>query len=240
MLRLAKWLVVPVVLGLLLGMAAPALAVVPSSGGPPYSFSSIQETSCEPYGTILVGGTISITNGERIIHRRQITNLRTGESLFVDFNWTYNYDLYGDATFGLLELVPEGTQPGDMLVAEISGTYDGKPFSTNIAFDCSTGLAWTPYVGLVSDEEAAPFLDVAAPNGQYACGVFNVMGHGPKTLLLSEFPACTGPASNYTIYCFTGSGIWSNQYVSDVGVDDNGNLTFTSGQHGHCGIFPIP
>lgn len=66
--------------------------------------------------------------------------------------------------------------------------------------------------------------------------MFDARGHGPKVILLSDFPNCTG--FNLTVLCLNGAGEWTDETVSDVHFENNGNeLRFTSNQHGACGIF---
>ena len=237
--RFLKWLAVMLVLGVLAGIAVPALAAPLVAR---YAFKGIYTTSCEPYGTILIEGALTAPVGE-VTWERGITNLRTGATLSYSGIHTFeeDVDIEEGILFRFFELVPEGTRPGDMLVAWINGTHsNGTPISANIAFDCSTGLPWTPSVAPVTGSEAAPFLAVPGPGGAQACGVFNVLGHGAKIIQMSQFPNCTGPASKYTVYCFTDHATWTNQYISNLAVDEDGNLTFTSGQHGHCALFPAP
>jgi len=235
--RFVKWLAVVLVLGVLAGIAVPALAAPPFS---PFAFKSIFLTSCEPYGSIGVEFAAYAYSGP-ISYQYGITNLRTGAAVSASFTGNANIPSVDPEFEYLEEMVPPGTRPGDMLEAWINGTLSGdRTFSTSIAFDCSTGLPWTPSVAPVTASEAAPFLAVPGPGGAQACGVFNVLGHGPKIIPMSQFPNCTGPASKYTVYCFTDHATWANQYISDLGVDEDGNLTFTSGQHGHCALFPAP
>ena len=235
--RFMKWLAVLLVLGVLAGMAVPALAAPPFS---PFAFKSIFLTSCEPYGTIVVELAAYAYSGPAA-WQFGVTNLRTGATLSGSFAGNANITSVDPAFEYFGGMVPEGTRPGDMLEVWVNGTLsDGRTFSTSIAFDCSTGLPWTPSVAPVTGSEAAPFLAVPGPGGAQACGVFNVLSHGPKIIQMSQFSNCTGPASKYTVYCFTDHATWTNQYISDLGVDENGNLTFTSGQHGHCALFPAP
>ena len=88
-----------------------------------------------------------------------------------------------------------------------------------------------------SAEQAAPYLTIADEDGILPCGVFDVGGHGEKTLPLSGFPACT--AAEYFVACLNGEGQWVRDFISDVRIRRNDNaIQFESAQEGICALFP--
>jgi hypothetical protein len=78
------------------------------------------------------------------------------------------------------------------------------------------------------------------------CYVFDVGGWGDKWLNLdeAEYAACTAYRPYLTVYCMNSQGEWVNNTVDAVIYHPMSEfqtgpvLTFTSTQHGHCGIFP--
>ena len=76
---------------------------------------------------------------------------------------------------------------------------------------------------------------VPAEDGTLACGLFDVLSHGEKTVDLSLYPDCPAVV---TVYCMNGAGEWWNSNVADLSISDDGVLQFTSTQTGLCGLFP--
>jgi hypothetical protein len=78
------------------------------------------------------------------------------------------------------------------------------------------------------------------------CYVFNVDGWGDKWLNLNdaEYASCSAYLPYLTVYCMSSRGEWVNNTVDAViyhpmsEFETGPVLTFTSTQHGHCGIFP--
>jgi hypothetical protein len=74
--------------------------------------------------------------------------------------------------------------------------------------------------------------------------VFDVDGWGDKWINLDDYPACDFYQPYLTVQCFTNDGIWTRNTVDDViyhpmyEFETGPVLTFTSTQHGTCGIFP--
>lgn len=95
-----------------------------------------------------------------------------------------------------------------------------------------------PYTGihlLGSPDEYALYAGVPNADGVTPCGVFNVNGWGRKYVGLGDFPACTAPV---TVMCFNDAGEWTADHVSDVVMQGDYEVDFTSSQHGICGLFP--
>lgn len=94
-------------------------------------------------------------------------------------------------------------------------------------------------VSPLTGQDAAPFLAIAATDGSLPCGIFDVRGMGSKEVSLSQFPACFTEHGTPSILCLSAEGQWSAANVRDMIFDrENALLSFTSGQHGHCAIFP--
>jgi len=99
---------------------------------------------------------------------------------------------------------------------------------------CWVDPEWTFSVDQV-DSTGMPETGVPDPDGALACGLFDVLTHGEKTVDLSLYPDC--PAAS-TVYCMNAVGEWTDIDVHDVAISDDGILTFTSTQEGLCGLFP--
>ncbi len=97
----------------------------------------------------------------------------------------------------------------------------------------------------LSNDQAAPLLNIPSPTGQLPCGVFNVKGHGSKKILLSAFPACSVDTHAtdvpLEVLCLDGNGQWTGANVHGLELRQEGAvLAFTSEQDGHCALFPAP
>ena len=146
----------------------------------------------------------------------------------------YSYDLSGEYVVS----PPAGTDKGDEIEVSI---YFYLGFFTLIdsdayTFHCGNGGSAEPYTGihLVSDSEQAPYLSVPNAAGQLPCGVFDVNGWGTKYVGLADFPACSPPV---TVMCLNGDLEWTADSVSDVVMQGDYEVDFTSSQHGTCALF---
>lgn len=93
-----------------------------------------------------------------------------------------------------------------------------------------------PNVAPLSGAEAEGDLANKLPNGNAACGVFNVHGFGNRIATLADYPACTAPS--YKVLCLDGSAHWQAT-ATDVSLSpDKKQVFFTSNQEGTCGLFP--
>jgi hypothetical protein len=70
-------------------------------------------------------------------------------------------------------------------------------------------------------------------DGVQACGVFDVLGHGEKTVDLTAYPNCEGDVS---VMCLDGEGNWTDSTVHDL-TQDGTIVQWTSGQEGTCAFF---
>jgi hypothetical protein len=72
-------------------------------------------------------------------------------------------------------------------------------------------------------------------DGVEACGVFDVVSFGVKTVEMSEYPDCTG---DVMVLCLDGEGNWTGENISNFS-QAGGVVQFTSGQFGTCAFFPV-
>lgn len=93
-----------------------------------------------------------------------------------------------------------------------------------------------PYTGvnLINESDQALYQSVPDAAGQLPCGVFNVNGWGRKYVGLADFPACSAPV---TVMCLNGDLEWTADSVSDVVMQGEYEVDFTSSQHGLCALF---
>lgn len=88
--------------------------------------------------------------------------------------------------------------------------------------------------------------DVPNEAGFTPCYVFDVGGWGDKWMNLDEaaYSSCTQYRPYLTVYCMNSRGEWVDNTVDAVIYHPMSEfstgpvLTFTSTQHGDCGIFP--
>jgi len=104
-----------------------------------------------------------------------------------------------------------------------------------VSYRCGGG-AGKPYTGinLLSEAEQAPYLSVPTAEGALPCGVFDVNGWGAKYVGMADFPACTAPV---TVMCLNSDGAWTAENVSNVVMQGDYEVDFTSSQHGLCALF---
>ena len=136
---------------------------------------------------------------------------------------------------------------------DIQGWGEGTPGAssdcgTDITYNYFTGVyqyicgadhekSGPPYTGihlLGSSDEYTLYTGVPNAAGETPCGVFNVNGWGRKYIGMADFPACTAPV---TVMCFTVDGAWTADTVSDVVMQGDYEVDFTSSQDGICGLF---
>ncbi len=97
-----------------------------------------------------------------------------------------------------------------------------------------------PYDPSVTPLTGADLENVSTiPNvsGLLPCGPFNVNGHGPKVVELSQFPNCSG--GEIFVACLGADAKWTNDNVADLKVTAS-QVTFTSNQDGTCSLFVRP
>jgi len=70
-------------------------------------------------------------------------------------------------------------------------------------------------------------------NGTPACGVFDVLGWGAKTVDLNDYANCTG---DVMVMCLDGEGNWTDVNVSNF-TQEGTVVQWTSSQDGTCAFF---
>lgn len=83
-------------------------------------------------------------------------------------------------------------------------------------------------------------LKIPNSRGMLACGAFDVMGWGHKTIFFDLYPNCRTYAPALDIECMSQWGYWTKVNVHKLTYSlDGKSLSFISTQHGHCGLFPL-
>ena len=147
--------------------------------------------------------------------------------------------ILADGTYSFDVEVPAQTKPGDKMKLTIHLEDSGGSVvaQDTLTYYCGgQEEAEIPYTGihLYSDSEQAPYLAVPNSAGQIPCGVFDVNGWGTKYVGLADFPACSAPV---TVLCLNGDLEWTADSVSDVVMQGDYEVDFTSSQHGVCALF---
>ena len=102
------------------------------------------------------------------------------------------------------------------------------------------GAQDTPYNPAVTPLTGADLenvLTIANESGVTPCGAFNVNGHGPKVVDLSQYPSCSG--TSFGVSCLDANAKWTHATVTDLKTVGS-QVTFTSNQDGTCGLFAKP
>ena len=147
--------------------------------------------------------------------------------------YSLGYSYSGTASSASQTGVGGSQSPTGYALLEID--YGSTHYSETWKYDCTENPA--PYTGinLLPDSVTAPYFSVAAADGATPCGVFDVNGWGRKYVGMADFPACTAPV---TVMCLNGDGEWTADNVSDIVLQGDYEVDFTSSQHGICALFP--
>jgi len=126
--------------------------------------------------------------------------------------------------FGIILLI---AAIGGVWVAGAQGTISNDDDDEEDSVSAVNFCALTPV-----DNQAV------GPEGTLSCGMFEICGHGPYVIPVSDYPDCS-PQTDLTVYCLTEDGEWTDREVYDPSQSADGSLvSFTSGQHGICALFP--
>ncbi len=238
----ARLVTAAIALAVSLVIAVPALAMPI----PQFSYEGIVVSSCTPGQPVTTRASFNVGAGDELRVEFRLNNPRAGTT-----NGMGMLIVSGPSSGSLdfsYNSVPAGTLPDDTLVQNVQVRLNTVLVETlDYAFNCSTGqppAVWEPRMSPLPDSLAAPFLAIAAAGGRLPCAVFDVGGHGAKIVLMSDFPSCTAEgytAADLTVYCLDSSRRWTDREVHDLTAKPDGTeLSFISGQHGVCGLFPIP
>lgn len=116
-----------------------------------------------------------------------------------------------------------------IVTAILAACGGGSAAPTQAGYDAS--------VAPFTDDQAAPYMNIQNPANKLPCGVFDVKGFGPKTVLLKDFPKCASYPKVW-VYCLDGQAHWNSDNVSDFKHREaDGALDFTSAQEGICALF---
>jgi hypothetical protein len=214
-----------VVLSLVVLLAL-TLVVSASAGGPVAPTGSMHRSGCSIYYT----ATVTVDSGPIYIYLHDHGN--TCGDVYINDQFT----VPGPGTYTVSGKFRLGSKySGERFDLAANYLYCGWQWVTldTITYSCPPGAEIPTWYFSVQGMDSTTSYSY---NGIPACGVFDVLGHGIKTVDLLDYPNCEG---NVMVMCLDGEGNWTDTNVVDF-TQVGTVVQWTSTQHGTCAFFPAP